>query len=608
MKEKTINSYEFIKSKIQSMKDSSFFRSKKDEYIFSALSVKSHFYKNPALILNDPDLAEMIVDSQYDGGVDILLSDPSSEGADLVIGQSKFYESISFDDVFNAINKMVTFYKDMCKGYYGSVNEKVLKRFHSLGSEIGDESKIQFVFYTSAPQARINKERLERKFRDLFEEPTQFTLSIFFGNDLIEEIREAESRKATVEQGKIKIDKAGNHLIYDEENAAMVNVSAFSIKKLYAQYSTQLLARNLRYHIKGKEIDNGIKETICKNPKSFWLKNNGITIVCDDFRIDGKEVKLYNFSIVNGGQTTYLLSKSEHVNENQDFYLPCKIIKNIGDNEGEKIDFSLAIAKAVNTQKPIKPVDLKANSKEQVLFANAMREVGVFYQTKRGQEVPKDYRVPYLNTDLVEIGKLCLAAIFQIPCISRSKPSSMYNDQYYEKIFNKDQMQVAKLSKELLYIDCYFRNIFIKKYDSAKTLRVNVATTFAHNARTICIAFVAFASRFYYGHISDSDLKDFFSTYKEENMVNTHAYRIFSNIKNVEYFIPSKEHYDITLDKLFNAIIESGVMCLENALEYDRSLNATNFLKKDSNYYKILVANWSSLEVKIKDIFNELKK
>ena len=38
---------------------------------------------------------------------------------------------------------------------------------------------------------------------------------------------------------------------------------------------------------------------------SFWLKNNGITIVCGDFEIDGREVKLRDFSIINGGQTTY---------------------------------------------------------------------------------------------------------------------------------------------------------------------------------------------------------------------------------------------------------------------------------------------------------------
>lgn len=169
------------------------------------------------------------------------------------------------------------------------------------------------------------------------------------------------------------------------------------------QHNIQLLARNLRYHIAGRDIDREIDETICNNPESFWYKNNGITIVCSDFSIDGREVKLRDFSIINGGQTTYMIHKSRSIDEHNDFYLPCKIIKTEGDTEDEKNAFSLSIAKATNTQKPIKPVDLKANSPEQVRFAQSMREVGIFYQTKRGETVPRAFSEAYLNSSLVEI-------------------------------------------------------------------------------------------------------------------------------------------------------------------------------------------------------------
>lgn len=116
-------------------------------------------------------------------------------------------------------------------------------------------------------------------------------------------------------------------------------------------------------------------------------------MICDDFYIDGNEVKLRNFSIVNSGQTTYMIHKSASINSEHDLFLPCKIIKIVGDTEDEKNSFSLSIAKATNSQKAIKPVDLKANSPEQVRFARAMREVGVFYQTKRGETVPAAFRL-----------------------------------------------------------------------------------------------------------------------------------------------------------------------------------------------------------------------
>lgn len=100
-------SYEFIREKIHATKSTyPSLRSKSDAYVFSAVCVKSNFYKNPALILNEEDFHDIIVDGQYDGGVDILLSDPNTEGSDLVIGQAKFQTTIQYEDVLNAMIKI----------------------------------------------------------------------------------------------------------------------------------------------------------------------------------------------------------------------------------------------------------------------------------------------------------------------------------------------------------------------------------------------------------------------------------------------------------------------------------------------------------------------
>lgn len=608
------NSYDFIKEKISSLKSLyPKLRSKSDSYVFSALCVKSNLYKNPALLLSQDNFEEIIVDSKNDGGVDILLTDPNSETSDLVIAQSKYYTSITYEDVLNAILKMISFYNDMNNGNYESVNSTVQSRFTSLNSDVGEESKLHFIFYTSAPQAGINRSRLEKKFREHFSCNIQYDISFYFDKDIEEEIKESESRRPTVEEGKIKIDQTGNYLLYGD-NAAIVNVSAFSIKALYAQYNIQLLARNLRYHIKGTDIDKGIKETIKENPESFWLKNNGITIICDNFDIDSKEVKLRNFSIINGGQTTYLIHKSPEINESNDFYLPCKLIKNEGTTEDEKNSFSLAIAKATNTQKPIKNVDLKANSPEQVRFAQAMREIDIYYLTKRGEVIPPNYRSEiYLNTSLTEIGKLYLAAIFQLPCSSRSKPSMLYLPQYYERIYNSNQKQYAKLGKELLYIDYYFKKIFLNNYEkeNADMPGANEKLSFARNARTICIAFVAFASRYYQGNIDDKKINDIFSFFKSDNLSDSRFYDITSDLGNISYFIKpeifnSKDKYDELLNKLFHLIINCGSVSFSMASRYDPTLTATNYLKKDSNYFAILFDHWSSLRNDIKQIFNEI--
>ena len=90
----TNSSREKIASKVKAMKtDYPSLRGKSDEYVFSALCVKAHLFKNPAFVLDDSDFDEIIVDSKGDGGVDILVTDPNSENSDLVIAQSKYYKN-----------------------------------------------------------------------------------------------------------------------------------------------------------------------------------------------------------------------------------------------------------------------------------------------------------------------------------------------------------------------------------------------------------------------------------------------------------------------------------------------------------------------------------
>ena len=606
-----MDTYEFITAKINQLKEKyPSLRARTDDYVFSVLCFKNYFYKNPALLLNEDDFAEIVVDSSHDGGVDILLSDPNSETSDLVIGQSKFYKTISKETVLNAVRKMADFYKDMTAGHFEQFNSHVKSRFLTLDAEVGEESKIHFIFYTSAPKKEsIDTTYIERKFRELFADSSSIEISILFADDIAEEIRDSESRRQTVERGKIRIDEANNYLLYGDD-AAIVNVSARSIAYLYTNHNTHLLELNLRHYIKGKgkseqKVDNAINSTIKNNPESFWLKNNGITITCDNFRISGREVHLENFSIVNGGQTTYLLNKNKKLIDAHDFYLPCKIIKNVGNTEQERIQFSSKIAEAANSQKPIKPADLLANAPEQLRFAKAMLAVDLFYQTKRGEEIPPKYHRAYLHTKLEEVGKLCLAAIFQEPCKSRNNPSVAYKhidegdkNPYYKTIFNGNQFQVAQICKELLYIDSYFPT-FRKKFDTDNEGKPNAEyrKDFAHIARRTCVAFVALAARVHQDNLTDENIATLTSEKSDKKVL----YEMLRNLGDMKFLLPIKlytDDYKAALDKLFTLFIQNGVRVYKLS-----KIPATNFFKAEQNYYDILSDDWEELKSKINKIF-----
>ncbi len=582
-----LDTYEMILSKIKSMKKNfPELKEKKDEYVFTALCVRANFYTNPGIPFTQQTIDEFLVDGTGDGGVDALLSDPNSEASDLIMVQSKFYQQITLDDIKNAVSKMIYFYKNMRNGSYSGINTTVQQKFLQLNAEVGDESIIRFVFFTSAPKNNIHNNRIEKLVSQAFPNDNKYEIDIFYADDIIEIIRELESRRPLVESGEIHIDQVDNYLVY-EDDSVIVNVSAFSLKQLYAIHSNNLLAKNLRYFVRNK-IDSEIDNTIKNEPEYFWYRNNGVTIICEDFEIDGKVVKLKDFSVINGGQTTYRLHKSDYLTKDHDFYLPCKIIRTIGGDEDAKSSFILDIAKATNSQKPIKPVDLKANAPEQLRFMNEMRDVGIFYKTKRGEEIPKQFKESYLNTDLAAVGKLALSGIFQLPATSRNKPSTIYDDKYYNVIFNSNQSQVASITRELLYIDNYFRKNYIKEFSKNSNTQMN---TFANNARTLCIAFAAIAGRIYSGNLKKDELQMILNHCTEQKFYETYGREYFSNLGDIKKLLPNfenKDTYDQQLKKLFDMIIKAGFTNYKYASLQNVNLNETNFLKNDTNYFTSL--------------------
>ncbi len=572
-------------------------RDKKDDFVFSALCIKYSLYKNPALELTESELMDLIIDGTCDGGADFILLDPNnSEASDLVIGQAKCRDKISAEEAKNAISKMVDFYFKMRSYDFDGLRTDVINRSQKLLAETGDESKYIFCLYVSAPQNSIRVSSLNKILADRLGTDERFELRVFFGGDIENEIDEAESRQPCVEDGTLDLDKPGNVLMYGED-AAIVNISAKSLKQLYGIHNNNLLSMNLRYYTRKKDIDSDIKQTISNEPEVFWCKNNGITIICDSFEIDSRKLKLKHFSIVNGGQTTYLIYSSNLTNDNDDFYIACKIITAQGNTQEEKDEFILGIATATNSQKAIKDTDLKANAPEQIRFGRSIRERGIFYKTKRGDTIPRDYREDYRHADYPSVGKLYLAGIYQLPGKSRNKPSTMKELKFYNPVFGQKNGNVCGIIKDLLYIDYYFRNIFIKDYDRRNEGRPEVP--FANNSRTVCIAFIGLAARVAQNNIDDIKFQNLINRDVSYSYYEDSIYPCLKDFTEMQFLInpikyrEDRARVDNVLDKMFCKIIREGYRGFTYSNE--PALSESNYLKPDASYYKILSASWPDL-------------
>lgn len=275
---------------------------------------------------------------------------------------------------------------------------------------------------------------IQQKVSELQVNNQNVLFEIIFGDDLEEEVSDIESPKEYVPSGSIGLINNSICFFGDEESFVAL-VSAKSLKQLFLQYSTRgLFASNLRFYITSKKIDGKIINTIQNEPQNFCYFNNGIIITCDDYELISGRIRLTNFSIVNGGQTTNLIGRTQFDN---DFGVICKLIKNKYDDKNERIAFLSKVAEASNMQKPINAKDLIANKIEQRLLKIQFSENGMFLKIKRGEKIDKtNYPEPYMNASNDEIAQLLYSFVYQSPGAAKnSKSSLLSNDKIYNLIF-----------------------------------------------------------------------------------------------------------------------------------------------------------------------------
>jgi len=93
-------------------------------------------------------------------------------------------------------------------------------------------------------------------------------------------------------------------------NALMTTIPASFLHRIYRRYRTKLFSANVRDYLGSRRsdqnINHGIKQTAESAPDNFWVFNNGLTILVNDFGYNEKKgmLTINGLSIVNGAQTT----------------------------------------------------------------------------------------------------------------------------------------------------------------------------------------------------------------------------------------------------------------------------------------------------------------
>lgn len=428
------------RDKIVSILDSLHFPDgkKTEEYTFTLEAVDMFYYKRN---IGAADIKIGFVDGSKDGGIDYIYSDDET----LYLIQGKSSEGLSLEDVDNALNKIAKAFNKFKDRKYDELNEAVKTALANAYDDLTEDKNVELVLFTNTS---FDKEA-RKKIEDIVnQEPlNKFNVSVYDKNDIALQKAIEEESSDLVAEGELRLelgdDKNANRLAFGDGKGIIVNIQASSLKALYQKYNKHgLFSYNLREHITQKNVDDAIDETIKKDRKNFWYYNNGITIGCTDYSIDGYKLRLYGFSIINGAQTTTKIGKSNVVNEKNDFALTCKIVR-ANESLGEEEDFISKISEASNSQKPIKSRDLKSNLPEQRVMQNKAANNGKYslaIEIKRGVR-PSNYKSveKWQRVQNDYVGQLIYSCIFQRPGKSRNSKNTMFSSRdIYQTIFHRD--------------------------------------------------------------------------------------------------------------------------------------------------------------------------
>lgn len=169
------------------------------------------------------------------------------------------------------------------------------------------------------------------------------------------------------------------HEILKTFNAIEATIRATEIVRIFKENGFRIFRLNPRGPLKNKinkDMYNSLQDDVYR--PIFHLLNNGLSVTCDSYKVEGSRLKVNNFQIVNGCQTTVTLDKAKPLLDDS-VLVDIKII--------ESSQMARKIAETTNTQAGLKAQDFISADKRQL---ELQRQFSVlpepwFYEIRRGE-------------------------------------------------------------------------------------------------------------------------------------------------------------------------------------------------------------------------------
>lgn len=371
-----------------------------------------------------------------------------------------------------------------------------------------------------------------------------------------------------------------------ELQTIVCSIRANSLKELVQEQNEMLFALNVRYFKGENDINSKIKQEYSKGSRSnFWILNNGINAVCEDFDLDATTLAIKNFQIVNGGQTTKTLTTL--INDLPDEVNILMRLTKIADST--KISrISKEIATSSNNQNAITQRDLHSGDRLQSTIFRKLENANIFYDKKDGEWAATSnkvkYRNPhgrsplYLRISNTDLGKAYLSFFLQIPISTKGRDKMVFSEDYYSDIFNQE------VNEDQQFFKLMFAQRIAEKINNKKTElenRFEILQSSYINDVLLSLTALYF-------------IQDQINVIREPQDIKRRI-----DILNCQPYLNSLVNYDLVIPADFDSFIEKLIRGLQNTLEVLRQAkelngqqwlqrDTNNWLKKDGTYKQII--------------------
>lgn len=236
----------------------------------------------------------------------------------------------------------------------------------------------------------------------------------------------------------------GFEIVAQDWSAFSTAVQVADLRRLWTIHKTKLMSPNIRDYLgvvrSSGNINFGIKETAKSQPANFAIFNNGITVLVNDYEVNGTDngegrtrtLRVKGVGIVNGGQTTGALGSLDSAEATSTTgamvmarFVKCTNTSVLGD-----------IVKYNNTQNKVEATDFRSKDSVQERLRKEFVDIqdADYRGGRRGGATDAIQRVKTLVPDSSVAQSL--AAFHGEPNLAYNETRSIWdNDAVYSRVF-----------------------------------------------------------------------------------------------------------------------------------------------------------------------------